>query len=180
MEVAASSRTSLMPCLLKGRGPACSHKKTNQDLASLKRRVLLPTERKHMPAVQICPYSAASNFFPFWPSELSYAIHSLCMSLSYLSFLCSRNVKEASSVLSCASSIVTSLVLQIATLQWFPIKTVMGVMQHAALSFLEHGYHNSVSVWWIPRDLLLWDAVGTGWCVCAVFSAAAHCRIPSL
>lgn len=65
MEAAASSRTSLMPCLLKGRGPACSHKKTNQDLASLKRRVLLPTERKHMPAVQICPYSAASNFFSF-------------------------------------------------------------------------------------------------------------------
>lgn len=63
VEAAASSRTSLMPCLLKGGGPACSHKKTNQDLASLKRRVLLPTERKHMPAVQICPYSAASNFF---------------------------------------------------------------------------------------------------------------------
>lgn len=63
MEVAASSRTSLMLCLLERRELACSHKKTNQDLASLKRRVLLPTERKHMPAVQICPYGAASNFF---------------------------------------------------------------------------------------------------------------------
>lgn len=95
VEVAAFSRTSLMLCLLKGRGSACSHKKTNQDLASLKRRVLLPTERKHMPAVQICPCSAASNFFfPFWPSGLSDAIHSLCMSISNLSFLCSRNLRE--------------------------------------------------------------------------------------
>lgn len=80
-----------------------------------------------------------------------------------------KEFKEASSVLSCASSIVTSLMLQVSTLQWFPIKTVMGAMQHAALSFLERDYLNSICM--VDSE---GSAVGTGLCVCAVFSAAAR------
>lgn len=118
-----------------------------------------------MPAVQICPYNAASYFFPY-PTHRALWCHAHPLhASSNLGLLCFRNVKWTF----CASSVVILVVLKNAALQYFKIKIVTRVKQH--LTSISVAW-NSDFVWWMAKDLFFRSAVGIDrmlalweWCV---------------